>query len=372
MLISVCAFGNSDKQVPLPNMTLKTFQDLETNEKYKVEIKNAFQLLANTESTPEELWTEIKDGFHKAASNVLGKPKRKPKKPWISAKTFELIDQKRELRPVSHQSAEALEKFTHLKKEVTNSVRVDKDNWLEDECTKLEQYDSMHQSRQFFKTAKQFDKKKAPRNINVRNKRGKLLTNKESIKGRWKEFVEELYTNSDKSPHPTIEVLPDSKEPNILLEEVQQAINKLGNNKSPGADGIPSELIKSSGEAGTEALWTLCNKIWDTGEWPEDWVSSVFVTIHKKGDLTNCDNYRTIALISHASKVLLNIILNRLQNALDHEIAEEQAGFRKGRGTRDQIFNLQLTIQKKMATNTRSILPSSITKRLLTQSVIRK
>lgn len=146
--------------------------------------------------------------------------------------------------------------------------------------------------------------------------------------------------------------MPETKEPSILLKEVQQAIHKLGNNKSPGTDGIPAELLKTSGEAGHNALWGLCNKIWDTGEWPEDWVSSVFVTIHKKGDLTNCDNYRTIALISHASKILLNIILNRLQNILDQEIAEEQAGFRKGKGTRDQIFNLQLVIQKKMATNT--------------------
>ena len=80
--------------------------------------------------------------------------------------------------------------------------------------------------------------------------------------------------------------------------------------------------------------------------------TSVFITIPKKEDLTVCDNYRTIALISHASKILLSIILKRMEEKLNVEIPEEQAGFRKGRGTSDQIFNLQMLLQKKVAANT--------------------
>ena len=206
-------------------------------------------------------------------------------------------------------------------------------------------------SRQFFQKVKGLNKKLTPRTRNIKAKDGTLLTETKEIKERWKEFTEELYCNTDKNPHPTIVTPSGSEEPSILLEEVEAALRKIKNNKSPGIDGIPAELLKASGEAGLKALLELCNKIWTTGVWPEDWITSVFITLPKKGDLGNCDNYRTISLISHASKILLYIILNRLQQKVDMEIPEEQAGFRKGRGTRDQIFNLNLLLQKNMGVN---------------------
>ncbi|XP_072046428.1 uncharacterized protein [Amphiura filiformis] len=139
----------------------------------------------------------------------------------------------------------------------------------------------MHNSREFFKAAKNFDRKTATRNSNIKDKDGKLLTQSAEIKGRWREFAEELYENTDHDPPPIIEVNPSTSEPSILLEEIEQAISKLGNNKSPGIDGIPAELLKASGTAGRQMLWNICNRIWETGEWPEDWVSSVFITIPK-------------------------------------------------------------------------------------------
>lgn len=90
----------------------------------------------------------------------------------------------------------------------------------------------------------------------------------------------------------------------------------------------------------------MCNKVWDTGVWPEDWCESVFVPLHKKGPTTRCENYRTISLISHASKILLQIILARLRPFLDRQIPQEQAGFVKGKGAREQILNIRQMIEK--------------------------
>jgi len=90
----------------------------------------------------------------------------------------------------------------------------------------------------------------------------------------------------------------------------------------------------------------LCNKIVDTGEWPEDWRRSVFITIAKVKGTARCDEHRTIALISHASKILLRILLNRMQKVAEEHIADVQMGFRKGVGTRDQIFNLRIIMEK--------------------------
>ena len=94
------------------------------------------------------------------------------------------------------------------------------------------------------------------------------------------------------------------------------------------------------------ALLTICNKIWQTGEWPTPWTHSLIITIPKKGNLQLCQNYRTISLISHPSKGMLKILLNRLKPQAEKIIAEEQAGFRPGRSTTEQIFNLRVLCEK--------------------------
>ena len=95
--------------------------------------------------------------------------------------------------------------------------------------------------------------------------------------------------------------------------------------------------------------------MWKTQQWPQDWKSSVFTPIPKKGNKKECSNYRTIALISHASKVMLKILQARLQQYVNHELPDVQAGFRKGRGTRDQIANIHWIMEKKESSRKTSI-----------------
>ena len=123
-------------------------------------------------------------------------------------------------------------------------------------------------------------------------------------------------------------------------------MKSLKKGKAAGVDNIPAELIQAGGEATIDALTIICNKIWQSGEWPTTWTQSLIITLPKKGNLQECQNYRTISLISHPSKVLLKIILNRLKPQAEQIIAEEQAGFRAGRSTTEQIFNLRLICEK--------------------------
>ena len=116
--------------------------------------------------------------------------------------------------------------------------------------------------------------------------------------------------------------------------------------KSAGVDNIPAELVQAGGENVITSLTTICNKIWQTGEWPTPLTQSLVITLPKKGNLQRCQNYRTISLISHPSKVMLKIILNRLKPQEGKIIAEEQAGFRAGRNTTEQIFNLRILCEK--------------------------
>ena len=116
--------------------------------------------------------------------------------------------------------------------------------------------------------------------------------------------------------------------------------------KSAGVDNIPAELVQAGGEDAITALTTICNRIWQAGEWPTPWTQSLVITLPKKGNLQQCQNYRTISLISHPSKVMLKVILNRLKPQAEKIIAEEQAGFRAGRSTTEQIFNPRILCEK--------------------------
>ena len=117
-------------------------------------------------------------------------------------------------------------------------------------------------------------------------------------------------------------------------------------NKASGGDGIPAELFQILKDDAVKVLHSICQQIWKTQQWPQDWKRSVFIPIPRKDIVRECSNYRTVALISPASKVMLKILQARLQQYMNQEIPDVQAGFRKGRGTRDQIANIHWIIEK--------------------------
>ena len=117
-------------------------------------------------------------------------------------------------------------------------------------------------------------------------------------------------------------------------------------NKASGGDGIPVELFQILKDDVMKVLHSVCQQIWKTQQWPQDWKRSVFIPIPKKGKAKECSNYPTIEVISHAGKVMLKILQARLQQYVNHELPGVQADFRKGRGTRDQIANICWIIEK--------------------------
>ena len=163
------------------------------------------------------------------------------------------------------------------------------------------------------------------------------LAEAEDIK-RWQEYTEELYKKDLHDPDNHNDVITHL-EPDIL--EVKWALGSITINKARGSDGIPVELFQILKDDAVKMLHSICQQIWKTQQWPQDWKRSVFIPIPKKGNAKECSNYHIIALISHASKVImLKILQARLQQEVSLEIPDVQAGFRKGRGTSDQIANI--------------------------------
>ena len=130
-------------------------------------------------------------------------------------------------------------------------------------------------------------------------------------------------------------------EPDILECEVKWALRSITVNKASGGDGIPDELFQILNDDAGKMLHSICQQIWKTQQWPQDWKRSVFIPVPKKGHHKDCSNYCTIALISHASKVMLKILQARLQQYVNRELPDVQPAFRKGRGNRDQIVNIR-------------------------------
>ena len=126
-----------------------------------------------------------------------------------------------------------------------------------------------------------------------------------------------------------------------VLSEVKWALESITMNKASGGDGIPVELFQILKDDAVKVLHPTCQQIWKTQQWPQDWKRSVFIPMPKKGNAKECSNYCTIALISHASKVMLKILQARLQQYVNGELPDVQAGFRKGRGIKDQIANIR-------------------------------
>ena len=133
------------------------------------------------------------------------------------------------------------------------------------------------------------------------------LTEAEDIKKRWQQYTEELYKKGLQDQDNQNGVI-NHLEPDMLEYEVKWALEIITMNKASGGDGIPVELFQILKDDAVKMLHSICQQIWKTQHWPQDWTRSVFIPISKKGNAKQCSNYRTIALISHASKVMLKII----------------------------------------------------------------
>ena len=156
------------------------------------------------------------------------------------------------------------------------------------------------------------------------------LTEAEDIKKRWKEYTEELYQKDFHDPDDHDEVITHL-EPDILEWKVKRALESITTNKASGGDGIPVDLFQILKDDAVKVLHSICQQIWKTQQWPQYWKRSVSIPVPKKSNAKECSNYHTVTLISHASKVLLEIFQAKLQEYMNHELPDVQAGFRKGR-----------------------------------------
>ena len=334
---------------------LTKLDDPSTEMEFQLELKNRFQLLvdetdisvSNADSLLEQTTTAIKE----TADNILGAPRPK-KKPWISDATLALTDERRKARKKAIQDPSHRQEYNRLTRAIQRGLKADKEKWYSEKCQTLEINMQQHKSKEVFNTIKTITKgiDRNPTSNSIRSSSGELLSDPKEVERRWFEYGKALYNHQ-----PTIDAscvhsptVRPSSEPSILRSEVEAAVHKLKNGKAPGTDEIPGELLKHGGDCMIDQLHQICNGIWMDECIPDEWTKSIILTMPKKGDITKCENYRTISLINHSSKILLEIIRRRMKPYVESILAEEQAGFRPGRSTVEQVFALKLLIQHRI------------------------
>ena len=176
----------------------------------------------------------------------------------------------------------------------------------------------------------------------IKDRNGRYLTEAEDIEKRWQEYTKELYKKDLHDPDNHDDVITHL-EPDILECKVKWALGDITMNKA-GGDGIPVELFQILKDDALKVLYSTCQKIWKTQQWPQDQKRSVFIPNPEKDNAKECSYYYTIILISHTSKVMLKILQARLY--MNRKLQDVQTGFRKGRGTRDKIANIHWIIEK--------------------------
>lgn len=340
------------KKKPSPKFDTEKLENPDIASSFQIELSNRFTQLmevwTESDKLPEELWNDMKKVYIDTAEEKLGRKRRTKPKSYLSDEVMELAKEKSNARKSGKR-----EEYLRLKREIKSKIRRDKKDWLEQECAKINEHNEKGKARELFQQIRSVKHNKfQAKNQCINAQDGTTLTEPEDILKRWQEYGQTLFSGQEKTNTKNTERANITElEPEPLYSEVEAATKELKCRKSPGLDNIPSELLKNSGEGGLKAMHYLCCKIWKTSQWPTDWKTQEFVMLHKSGEVKDCNNYRTIALICHASKILLIIILKRLKQKVEFELSDCQAGYRSNRGTADMLFVLQNIIEKVKGTN---------------------
>ena len=301
-------------------------------------------------------WRNLKEAITVGAEEVYGcQGARTAKKPWITGEMLDKMDERRKWKSMNTDYGKS--EYKRLNNALRRETDKARDQWWNDKCDELAEYDRRGRSDLMYQEVGKLTrttKKAGTKNIAINDKNGELKTEMNEVKERWREYVEELY---DKAGKPVVDdfnledeniIENDQRGPDILRDEIYAAIKCIKNGKAAGVDDVPAEFLKMLEGDALKKLIELCMEIYNTGIWPEDFTKSVMIPIPKKSNAMDCADYRTISLISHASKILLKILNNRIQAKADMMLSKTQFGFRKGCGTREAIGVMRAICERSL------------------------
>uniref|UniRef100_A0A8D8Y198 Craniofacial development protein 2 n=1 Tax=Cacopsylla melanoneura TaxID=428564 RepID=A0A8D8Y198_9HEMI len=340
--------------IKLRKLHLKTKSRLCIENLKLTQIRKNYEEATNRISESTNDWNNIKEIIEQASLQTIGKTQTKKRKPWMTEEIMKLIQERNVYRKNDY------EMYKKTKNTITERCKREKEKWLEEFCSEIDKDMARNNIDKVYGKVKSLQGKQSTKSNIVKSKNGEILFKPEKVSERWKEYIEELYEgeeimNEEKYIENECEVDEDMIGPPIDRSEFDNALKALSDKKATGIDEIPGELLKNAGEEMKNCLFELIKEIYEEGEIPEDFIKSKTITIPKKGNATECSNYRTIALLSHASKILLNVVKNRMKTKVEERLEEDQFGFRKGKGTREGILALRMILERRLEVNKKTV-----------------
>lgn len=307
-------------------------------ESFKTKFDNIYEEEKNMEAN--ELWNKIKKCVEVTAEEICGKDKQDKKQKWMTIDILKKMEERRKLKSLVNTECKQKE----LTKEIQRECRKAKKNYYQQQCEELEELDKIH-SPKLYKKIKELTPKSKKIQLGIKDCDGKMLYEEELITKRWEEYIGKDLYNDERKVTPEMNKTYENIS-KIDEDEIREVIKDLPKEKATGDDNINAELLQNLGEKGIQAMTELINSIYIKGDLPHDFLKSVFVPIPKVNKAMECNEYRTISLISHAAKILLKVIKKRITPSIENRLSENQLGFRKGKGTRDAIFITRVLIER--------------------------
>ena len=340
----------------------------DVQEQFKLTLANKYDVLYNGSDVEEEEenqesvdreWENIKNMYISSCEEILGKRKIN-RKEWMSENTWKLVEERRNLKDsvdrarTRAQNMQEMEKYYAKDKEVKNSCRRDKLNQSNKMAGDLQTAAARNDIGTVYSIARKLSGKRSIQKKPVKNKDGVLLGKIEHQLHRWREHFQEVLNRP--SPEDPIQLAPATTDLKIRTgpiskAEIRKSIKKIKNGKAAGVDNIPPEALKIGGEVTVDALHSLLLKIWNIEAIPSEWNRGLLAKLPKKGDLTQCKNWRGIMLLVISSKIMTRVLLERMKEAMEAKLRDEQAGFRAGRSCCDQIATLRIVIEQSLEWN---------------------
>lgn len=346
LMKSVCKFKRLEKKKRKMRWDLQRLTDENNKNDFKQKIERGLTERQAEDSTDRE-WKIIKSVIKEAGKDTLLKINRKEgKKPWVTEEIIDLIDERKKHKNAKEEKGR--EEYRRIRNQINRKCKEAKEKWIEERCDEVEKEFLIGKTDAAYRRIRENFGENKPKGKNIKDKNGRPIESGAGKADRWREYIEELYDEKgarENSLEKEENTDPEMKGDYILRSEFDRALKDLGKGKTTGIDEIPVEILNNMGNIGLDRLYRLTCKIYETGEIPKDFCQSVIIPIPKKSGADRCEDYRTISLTTHASKILTKIVYRRMEHEIEEKLGEDQFGFRKSRGTREAILTLRLILE---------------------------
>ena len=310
-------------------------------DQYTIEVANRYERLTE-EGEGEGVnleWQVLQESLVGAAEAIIPKERRRRKKPWITDEILDLMDDRRRLKSIAEV------RYRELDRRIQRLCRVKKEEWLNARCKDVEESAKVDSRAMATQIRELSGKKRMARSTVIKDRNGDILTERGEVLERWREYVEELYSDQRGDKPDLGDIEPG---PPILRREVEKVVNSMKWRKAEGSDGVVVEMVEAAGEFGIRKITDLANTIYSTGQVPDKMKESEFLVIPKKNGAVECSKHRTISIMSQVAKIVLKVLDVRLKSKVEETVDKAQFGFRKGSGTRNATFMLRTVLERSI------------------------